>query len=68
LLDVEDAQLVSQIVTTSSRINGFVSDLIEAVGIPLGEDGLDAPAPTDIRISDQKSAKIKTIHPNKGLR
>lgn len=54
-LDAEDAQLVSQIATTSSRVKGFVSDVIDAVGIPIGEDGLDSPAPTDIRTSNQGS-------------
>lgn len=52
-LDAEHAQLVSQIATTSSRVNGFVSDVIDAVGIALGRDA-----------SDQKAAKkVQTAHP-----
>jgi hypothetical protein len=63
-IDGEDAQLVSQIVTTSSRINGFVSDVIEAVGIPLGREGSISSATIDIGTSTQKAAKeIQAAHP-----
>ena len=56
-LAAEDAQLVSQIVTTISSVNGFVSDVIDAVRIPLGGDGMSSPAPNDSRTSAQKAAK-----------
>lgn len=56
-LAVEDAQLVSQIVTTITRVNGFVSNVIEAVCVPLGRDGLSLPTPSDNRHSVRKAAK-----------
>ena len=56
-LAAEDAQLVSQIVTTISSVDGFVSDVIDAVRIPLGRDGLSPPALIDGRTSAQKAAK-----------
>ena len=56
-LAVEDAQLVSQIVTTITRVNGFVSNVIEAVCVPLGRDGLSLPTPSDNRHSVRKVEK-----------
>lgn len=56
-LAAEDAHLISQIVTSISSVNGFVCDVIDAVRIPLGEDGLKSPAPVDRRPSGQKAAK-----------
>ena len=56
-LDAEDHQLVCQIVTTGSRVNGFVSDVIDAVGMPLGRDRLNLPNKTDIGASVQRAAK-----------
>lgn len=44
-LDMDDAQLVSQIAANSLRISGFVSGMIDAVGAPLGRDRSYPPAP-----------------------
>ena len=56
-LDTEDAHLVSQIATTSSRINEVVSNVISAVGNPLGGKGSKSRAPGDVGNSVEKAAK-----------
>ena len=55
-LDAGDADLVSQIAATSSHINEVVSNVINAVGNPLGGTGSKSPGPVDIGTSAQKSA------------
>jgi len=63
-LAAEDAQQVLQIATTISRVNGFVSNVIDAVCVPLGRDGLSPPAPSDIVKSARKAVKeVQTVHP-----
>ena len=63
-LSAEDAERVSQIATTSSRTNEFVSDVIDAVGIPLGKNGLKSPARIEIGVPAQKAAEdAQTAHP-----
>ena len=67
-LDAEDAKLVSQIETSSSHINGLVSDLIDAVGIQLGRDVSITPAPMDIGTAVQETAKdVQAAHPDRKI-
>ena len=68
-ISTEDAQLLSQIVTTISRVNGSVSDVIDAVRIPPDKDGLSTPDTIDIGTSARKTAKkVKTNLPKKDFR
>ena len=56
-LDAGDAKLVSQIATNSARISGFVSDMIAAVGVPLGSDRSHPAAATESGASHQAAAQ-----------
>lgn len=47
-LSAEDVKLVIQMSSISSKVNGSVSDVIEAVGIPLGKVGSNALTPIDV--------------------
>lgn len=63
-LDAGDAKLVSQIATDTARISGFVSDMIAAVGVPLGSGQSHPAAPTESGTSNQAAAqKVQTPLP-----
>jgi hypothetical protein len=68
-LSAEDAKIVSQIETSSSRINGFVSDVIDAVSAPLGRDWSSSPASMDVGTPVQDAAKgVKAARPRRNRR
>ena len=67
-LDVADAELVSQIETSTSRVNLLVSDLIDAAGIQFGKGVAIAPAPMDIGTAVHETAKqVQEAHPDRKI-
>jgi signal transduction histidine kinase len=67
-LEDEQVNLVSQIETSTSRISGLVSDLIDAVDIRLDRGVPIAPAPMDIGTAVQEAAKeVQAAHPGRQI-
>jgi signal transduction histidine kinase len=67
-LDAEQVKLVSQIETSTSRISGLVSNLIDAVLIRLDKGMPIAPAPMDIGTAVQEAAKeVQAAHPDRNI-
>jgi signal transduction histidine kinase len=67
-LDDEQVNRVSQIETSTSRINRLVSDMIDAVRIRLDKGMPVAPAPMDIGIAVQEAAKeVQEAHPDRKI-
>ena len=63
-LSAEDVRNVVQMSNISSKVNGSVSDVIEAVGIPLGKGGSDAIAP--IGVNQKGKPQIRPANPKLG--
>jgi signal transduction histidine kinase len=67
-LDDEQVKLVSQIETSTSRINRLVSNLIDAVRIRLDKGMPIAPAPMDMGTAVQEAAKeVQAAHPGRKI-